>query len=254
MMSTDKRTIDWYNNNAAEYVRHVRDENESVYHSLYEKPAMYGLLPALNGKSAISIGCGSGEDCNQLRLRGAKVTGVDISKSLIGIAKDSYPECNFQVMDMESLKFDDESFDFAYSSLAIHYLEDWTKALQEAFRILKPGSNYLFSCGHPVLSAAEHTKEDDEVSEYQLGYVKDKVTNKTTVIGDYVNRRSVNINDWICWHKSIGEICSEIAAAGFVIEVIHEPKPLEKMKDIAPNDYAVLTKIPNFVIFKLKKL
>lgn len=253
-MSTDKRTIDWYNNNAAEYVRHVRDKNDSIYHSLYEKPAMYSLLPELSGKSVISIGCGSGEDCNQLSLKGAEVTGIDISEGLIGIAEESYPKCQFQVMDMEKLEFDDNSFDFAYSSLAIHYLEDWTKALKEAFRILKPGSGYLFSCGHPVYSAAEHIRADDRVSEYQLVWSKDKTTETTTVIGDYVNRRAMNFNDWICWHESIGEICSEIAAAGFVIELIHEPKPLDKMKDVAPNDYAVLTKIPNFIIFKLKKI
>ncbi len=253
-MSTDKRTVNWYNNNAAEYVRHVRDENDSIYHSLYEKPAMYSLLPLLSGKSVISIGCGSGEDCNHLRLKGAEVVGVDISENLIGIAKESYPECKFQVMDMEKLEFNDDSFDFAYSSLAIHYLEDWTKALKEAFRILKPGSSFIFSCGHPVYSAAEHTQDDDKVSEYQLTRRKDKTTETTTVIGDYVNRRSMNFNDWICWHKSIGEICSEIAAAGFVIELIHEPKPLDKMKDIAPSDFAVLIKIPNFIIFKLKKI
>ena len=86
-MSTDRRTIKWYNNFAQEYTDHVRDENDSIYHSLYEKPAMYNLLPDLKGAKVISIGCGSGEDCNQLQKRGAKVTGIDISDGLIAIAK-----------------------------------------------------------------------------------------------------------------------------------------------------------------------
>lgn len=253
-MSTDKRTIDWYNNNAEEYVRHVRDENDSVNHSFYEKPAMYSLLPELKGKSVLSIGCGSGEDCNQLSLEGGKVTGVDISESLIKIAKDSYPQCVFSVMDMEKLEFDDDSFDFAYSSLAIHYLEDWTKALKEIYRILKPGSSFLFSCGHPVYSAAELTQADDEIREHQLSRRKNKILENIVVTGDYVKRKSMNFNDWIIWHKSIGEISADIAEAGFVIELIHEPKPLVKMKEIAPSDYAVLTKIPIFIIFKLKKI
>jgi len=253
-MPTDKRTIAWYNDFAEDYVKHVRDENDSVYHSLYEKPAMYSLLPELKGKKVISIGCGSGEDCNQLRKRGADVTGVDISDRLIEIAKISYPDCDFKVMDMESLKLENESFDFAYSSLAIHYLEDWTKALKEAHRILKPGSNYLFSCGHPIYSAMSYTFSDDKISESMLSRRKDKITDTVEVTGNYVDRREMNFNEWVIWHKSLDEICSEIANAGFVIDLIHEPKPLPRMKEIAPTDYEVLTKIPNFIIFKLRKL
>jgi len=253
-MPTDKRTITWYNDFAKDYVKHVRDENDSVYHSLYEKPAMYSLLPELKDKKAVSIGCGSGEDCNQLQKCGAEVTGVDISNGLIAIAKESYPACDFQIMDMENLTLEDERFDFAYSSLAIHYLEDWTKALKEAYRVLKPGANYLFSCGHPVYSAMTHTTSTEEVSESMLRRRKDKTKDEVEVIGNYVDRREMNFNEWIIWHKSLDEICSEIANAGFVIELIHEPKPLPKMKEVSPSDYEVLTKIPNFIIFRLKKL
>ena len=253
-MPTDKRTIKWYNEQATEYVKHVRDENDSVYHSFYEKPAMYSLLPNLEGKKAISTGCGSGEDCNQLQKRGANVTGIDISDGLITIAKNSYPTCDFKVMDMEKLEFEDASFDFAYSSLAIHYLEDWTKALTEAYRILKPGGTYLFSCNHPTFSAMSYTYSTDKISESMLCRRKDKIANTVEVIGDYFTKRKMVFNEWVIWHKSLTEICSEIAEAGFIIELIHEPKPLPKMKEVAPTDYEVLTKIPNFIIFKLKKL
>ncbi len=253
-MPTDKRTITWYNDFAKDYVKHVRDENNSVYHSFYEKPAMYSLLPELKGKKVISIGCGSGEDCNQLDQRGASVIGVDISDGLITIAKESYPDCEFQVMDMENLKLEDQSFDFAYSSLAIHYLQDWTKSLKEAYRILKPDSNYLFSCNHPIFSSMAYTLSNDKISESVLRRRKDKVANKVEITGNYVERRKMNFNEWVIWHKSLDEICSEISNAGFLIELIHEPKPLLKMKEIAPTDYEVLTKIPNFLIFKLKKI
>jgi len=252
-MPTDKRTIQWYNEFADDYTQHVRDESDSVYHSLYEKPAMYSLLPDLKDKKAISIGCGSGEDCNQLQKLGATVTGVDISEKLIDIARSSYPKCKYRVMDMEKLNFEDESFDFAYSSLAIHYLEYWTAALKEAYRVLKPGSIYLLSCGHPTNTAMTHATSNDDISESMLAKRKDRTTNKIVVSGDYFTRRKMKFNEWIFWHKSIGEISLEVAAAGFVIELIHEPTPLPKMKEVSPNDYEILTKIPNFLIFKLKK-
>ena len=253
-MSTDRRTIKWYNNFAQEYTDHVRDENDSIYHSLYEKPAMYNLLPDLKGAKVISIGCGSGEDCNQLQKRGAKVTGIDISDGLIAIAKKSYPKCSFQTMNMEDLKFKDSSFDFAYSSLAIHYLEDWSQALTEAYRVLKPGSSYLLSCGHPVYSAMYGTTSARGEAESVLRWKKNKINNVAEVTGNYIERREMSYNEWFVWNKSLDEISTEIAQAGFVIDLIHEPKPLPKMKDIAPMDYEVLMRIPNFIIFKLRKV
>ena len=253
-MSTDKRTIKWYNDFAQGYTNHVRDENDSIYHSLYEKPAMYSLLPDLKNAKAISIGCGSGEDCNQLQKRGADVTGIDISEGLIAIAKKSYPRCSFHTMNMEDLRFKHSSFDFAYSSLAIHYLEDWTQALTEAYRVLRPGSSYLISCGHPVYSAMKGTTGTSEEAESVLRWKKDKNNNEAEVTGNYTDRREMSFNEWFVWHKSLDEISTEIAQAGFVIDLIHEPKPLPKMKDIAPMDYEVLMRIPNFIIFKLRKV
>lgn len=135
-MSTDQQSIDWYNNNAKGYVDHVRDTLDSVYHSYYEKPAMYKLIPDLQQKRVLSLGCGSGEDVSYLKKLGVKnAVGIDISSGLIEIATKDYSECSFSVMDMEHLDFADESFDFIYSSLAIHYIEDWTNVFKEACRV-----------------------------------------------------------------------------------------------------------------------
>ncbi len=157
-------------------------------------------------------------------------------------------------MDMEKLAFADNSFDFAYSSLALHYLEDWTAALSEAYRVLKPGSDYLFSCGHPLYSALETTQDDDNFKVHQLSRTKDKKLDTVTVIGDYFTRRSMSFNGWTTWHKPITEISDEIAKAGFVIAAIHEPQPLPKMQEVSPKDYDTLVKMPNFIIFKLLKI
>ena len=83
---------------------------------------------------------------------------------------------------------------------------------------------------------------------------KDKNNNEAEVTGNYTDRREMSFNEWFVWHKSLDEISTEIAQAGFVIDLIHEPKPLPKMKDIAPMDYEVLMRIPNFIIFKLRKV
>jgi ubiquinone/menaquinone biosynthesis C-methylase UbiE len=255
-MSTDQGSIDWYDEHAQDYTDHVRNPDESIYHSLYEKPAMYALLPDLQGTSVLSLGCGSGEDCEYLRRQGSsQVTGIDISKGLIEIAQSSYPRCTFQVMDMEHLDFPDASFDFAYSSLAIHYLEDWSQVLGEVYRVLKPNSYFLFSCGHPVLSAM-HVSKNDEVKTKELSIRLDRRTEKETIVGDYLTHKAiVGYPNWAVttWHKSIGEISGEATGAGFFLTDIHEPQPLPAMRKLAPRDYKALKKIPAFIVFKLFK-
>lgn len=257
-MSTNKRTIDWYNNNAKQYSQHVLNPDDSIYHSLYEKPAMYNLLPDLKGKFVLSLGCGSGEDCHYLAEHGAsKVVGIDISKNLIKIANRNYPECQFQVMDMENLAFEDASFDFAYSSLAIHYIEDWSKTFREVFRVLKPSSYFLFSTDHPTASAMETLQDDKKMKVQRLSLTTNRLTNEVAIEGNYMKRRMLE-GKWdfavTAWHKSLGEICSEITNAGFVIANITEPKPLPKMKQLSSKDYNILIKIPAFIIFKLQKI
>lgn len=256
-MSTDQQSIDWYNSNAENYTRHVRDRDDSKYHSYYEKPAMYSLLPVLTGKKVLSLGCGSGEDSAYLKSMGAEESvGIDISTEMIKIAKASHPECEFEVMSMEQLKFLDNNFDFAYSSLAIHYIENWTQVFKEVFRVLKPNSYFLFSCGHPVKYSMERSATDtDWVNKLEIK--KNKLDGHFEITGDYLNRRKLldglGENSVNTWNKSIGEICSEIHSSGFLIEQIVEPRPTEEMNEKFPEQYKKLNKVPEFVIFKLIK-
>lgn len=260
-MSTDKISIDWYNKNAEEYTRHVRTRDESVYHSYYEKPAMYALLPDLKGKQVLSLGCGCGEDSKYLLKTGAaRSVGIDISENLVNIARASQQECEFFVMDMEKLDFPDASFDFVYSSLAIHYIQDWAPVFKEAYRVLKPNAFFQFSCAHPIRSAMDITRDDEMETVRQLVVINDEVNNDITVVGNYLDRKIITdtlgkkVGTVISWHKSISEIVQEIRKAGFLIENFVEPKPLPAMDAVAPDHYKKLNRIPEFMIFKLLKI
>ncbi len=256
-MSTDEKSLKYYKENAQKYTDHVRNSKNSVYHSYYEKPAMYALLPDVKGQTVLSIGCGSGEDSKYLKDKGAeKSIGIDITKELIDIAKNSYKDCEFHVMDMEVIDFPDESFDFVYSSLAIHYIENWENVFRNAYRILKKNSNFLFSCNHPVRFAMDSFTENN-MWVRRLEISKNISTNELSFSGNYLEKRKINDvlgKDTVnAWSMPIGDITKMITNAGFVIESIIEPRPLEEMKSIDPNAYLKLSKIPEFIIFKLLK-
>jgi ubiquinone/menaquinone biosynthesis C-methylase UbiE len=261
-MATDPNTVRSYNKNAENYNQHVSDPTDSTFHSYYEKPAIRAELPRLDGLDVISIGCGSGVDSRWLADNGAKkVVGIDISEGLLGIAKKNHPDIEFHEMDMEHLDFADDSFDLAYSSLAIHYVDDWTQPLKEAHRVLRQGGQYIFSCGHPIDTALERTTEDD-VKYARLGKKIDLETKKRTIFGDYLVAQDDGVQpvkgllgeiEIIVYHRTFSKMIEQIRAAGFAIEKVVEPQPTEGMKAADPDMFEQLTKIPTFMIWVLRK-
>ena len=77
---------------------------------LIEQPAMRKLLPDLNGKSVLDLGCGYGHNCIDFVNRGAdKVVGIDISEKMLSVAeKESHDDKieyrNMSMTDISQLK------------------------------------------------------------------------------------------------------------------------------------------------------
>ena len=261
-MPTDPSTIKNYNINAESYNEHVLDESESIFHSYYEKPSIRANLPKLKGLEVISIGCGSGVDAKWIADNGAsRVVGIDISEGLLEIAQKNYPDIEFYLMNMESLDFKDECFDLAYSSLAIHYLDDWTDSLREVYRVLKRGGRYVFSCGHPIDSSLEY-ESDDNFKYALLGRKVKLKTKKRTIFGDYMIANGNGVKpiqgvvggvDVVVYHRTFSNMADKILSSGFSIAKIVEPLPLEDMKSVDNAMFEQLSRIPAFMIWVLTK-
>ncbi len=56
------------------------------------------------------------------------------------------------------------------------------------------------------------------------------------------------------WHKSFSEILNTAVQSGFQIDKLLEPEPLSEMRDINPQTYERLKKIPEFMVLRVKKL
>lgn len=256
-MPTDKKTIDKYNKKADKWVKSKRSA-ASIFHLYLEKPAMYSKLPSLEGKTVLCVGCGSGEEVNYLHSLGTKkIVGVDIAEGLIKIAKESYPDLEFHVMDMENLEFPAESFDFVFSSLTMHYLLDWTKVLTSLHKILKKNGIFLFSITHPFFSAVER-REDDKVKSRILGFKDFKDTDRCEIYGDYFDSRSfdVRLNNVLTvanCHRPLSLLIRDIVNSGFEVLDIVEPKALEESKKENKTFWEIHQRIPEFMIFEAKK-
>ena len=256
-MSIDKRTLESYNNYARKWAERMRSGKNSA-HDLLEKPAMEKLLPDLRGKKILCVGCGSGEECGRLLELGAnEIVGVDVSDKLLEIARESYPGVKFIEADIETLDLESASIDLVYSSLVMHYMPDWTIALSNIRRILKPGAHFIFSTHHPLFNSLEKIKENDLST--RLYGVSWKNNRLNRVYGDYYSPRLIE-DVWFggefevnYFHRPLENLIADILAADFRIAGFYEPRPVEAARNDDPDIYGVHTKLPLFLIFDLVK-
>jgi ubiquinone/menaquinone biosynthesis C-methylase UbiE len=97
------------------------------------------LIP---GDKILDLGCGSGRYFLLLKEKGVNYFGIDIAEKLIEIAKNKYPEGNFQIVDALNFQFPTNFFDKVYSIATLHHIpskEFRLQFLREVKRILKPG-------------------------------------------------------------------------------------------------------------------
>lgn len=249
-MATDQQTIDSYNQGAQNY----NDKQPSSFYHLYlEKPAMFSLLPELKNKRVLCIGVGTGQEANELYLRGAQVTGIDISEGMINQARKNFPNIEFILQDMNNLKFKANNFDFVYSSLAFHYAEDLESLFKQIHTILKSKGQLLFSTTHPIFDAVERFELDSKHLEV-MGYMKDVETQQVTSLGNYFyeGRRTQDWkNNFIVnfQHKTITTWINSLIKAGFLLKKILEPQPIESAKNLFPDKYSIYTHRPGCLIF-----
>ncbi len=256
-MSIKRKTIQSYNSYAKKWAKKIRS-GENTAHTYLEKPAMHKKITNLKGKNVLCVGCGTGEECQHLLKLGAwRVIGIDISEELINIAKKTFPKIDFQVADVEHLDFSTEEFDFVYSSLVMHYLKDWSPALKNIHRVLRPGGTFLFSTHHPVKWGAQ-TLRGKTKNTFILGYEKFRDGKQLRVYGDYLNERKIE-DVWFdefpvsYYHKPISKIFKEITSAGFKITDIIEPKAISQARKVRENFWRIHQRIPLFLIIEARK-
>jgi SAM-dependent methyltransferase len=69
----------------------------------------------IDGKKILDYGCGKGDFYQFIKDRGFVVsyTGYDINENLIAMAKQKYPECRFEILDIDN-NDPDEMFDYIF--------------------------------------------------------------------------------------------------------------------------------------------
>lgn len=121
----------WYAHNTGKDTRRFIATAEAIGKAL---PAASAILEVAPGPGYLSV---------DLARRGYRVTGLDISHTFVEIATRKAHEAgvavDFKHGDVARMPFADDSFDYAVCTAAFKNFPDPVTALNEIYRVLKPG-------------------------------------------------------------------------------------------------------------------
>jgi SAM-dependent methyltransferase len=109
----------------------------------------YYLLGDVEGKRVLDLGCGSGENTALLARRGARVSAIDISVSLLRLARRRVELHHVQdrtslvASSAHALPVATGSIDVVFGIAVLHHL-DLMMVQREVVRVLKPGGRAIF--------------------------------------------------------------------------------------------------------------
>lgn len=112
------------------------------------------------GASILDLGCGPGIPFDEyLTENGLKLTGIDICRKHIDLARTNVPDAEFIRDDISGLKFEDQSFDAIISLYTIFHIprEEHKDLLLNIHRMLKDGGLALVTMG---------TEDEENVGEF----------------------------------------------------------------------------------------
>ncbi|QRM29699.1 bifunctional 2-polyprenyl-6-hydroxyphenol methylase/3-demethylubiquinol 3-O-methyltransferase UbiG [Microvirga sp. VF16] len=213
-----------------------------------EWPSLRALVPDLSGRRIIDLGCGYGWFCRWAREHGAQcVLGLDVSERMLARAAEmtSDPGITYRRADLEQLDLGTETFDFAYSSLALHYIKNLPGLLTELHRALTPGSKFVFSVEHPIFTAptkASWSLGPDGRKTWPLDSYQKEGPRRTNWLTDGVIKQ----------HRTLGTNLNLLIRAGFTITHVEEWAPSDAQTAAHP-EWAEERERPMFLLIAAQR-
>ena len=117
------------------------------------------LLKLMPPMVIADLGAGEGTFSQLLAQRAEQVIAVDNSQKMVDfgskLAKENgYENLEYRLGDLEDPPIDDASVDLAFFSQALHHADHPDKAIESAFRIVRPGGRIV------ILDLLKHQFED----------------------------------------------------------------------------------------------
>lgn len=196
--------LDYDTIDAALYdTRHQRLPKEAYLRKHWEPLFHKAIATYCKGKDVLDLGCGTGAYIPLIIPYARRIVGVDRSQNLLNLAKQKYPQTEFQVADAHHIPFPSHSFDVVIVIGLFEYVNK-EKVIREISRVLRDSgigifavpNKYSFShivshVGHKVLGRPYKRRE------YSVGEMRKLFKENGFEIVDYT------MDDGLIWLPNV---------------------------------------------------
>lgn len=213
-----------------------------------EWASMQALLPDLHDLSVVDLGCGFGWFCRWAIEQGAaSASGIDVSENMLARARHATADARIHYVqgDLEHLDLPAGSFDLAYSSLALHYVENLSGLSSIVHRSLRPGGRLVMSIEHPIYMAPSRPD-----------WVVDEQGRRAWPVDRYLVE-GPRTTDWLApgvikQHRTIGTTLNHLIRCGFSVSHVEEWGPTDAQIAVHP-DWAETRDRPMFLLIAAQR-
>jgi ubiquinone/menaquinone biosynthesis C-methylase UbiE len=260
-----KKDTSW--GNVAKWYDELLEKSEGSFQKELILPNLMRLLEIRKGQKILDLACGQGFFARAFAKAGADVTGVDIAKELIVIAKEkssfakatedkSPVPIEYHVAPADKMPFlKSGSFDTIVCVLAIQNIENMRGVFKECARALKPSGSFYFVLNHPAFRVPQHSDwGDDKAKGVQYRRVERYLSELKIPIQMHPGAKPSEKT--VSFHRPLQSYSKALASTGFAITRMEEwnshkksqPGPNAKAEDTARKE------IPLFLLLEAKKI
>jgi SAM-dependent methyltransferase len=207
-----------------------------VYGPLAATEDELNLIPELDGKRVLELGCGSGHSLAYLweNRNSRELWGLDFSEEQISFTKELLAKKGISAeLFLSSMDANpgipENHFDLIVSIYALGWTPDLSRTLALVYSYLKPGGAFVFSGEHPVYRSLRYEANSSNYV-FETSYMDEGPVLHTSW-------RGVEI---VINHRKLSTYVNAIMQSGLILEQIIESEPsiaLAREQDFAPEKW-----------------
>lgn len=222
------------------------------------RPRVFELCGDVTGMKVIDLGAGEGYCAREIARRGAAhITGIELSEEMVSLAikqQDTNDDViDYKIGDVTALDQPAGHYDLALGVFVYNYLtaEQTQKSFAQVYKLLKPGSFFVFSVPHPSFPFIKKTLDKPFYFDTAgAGYFSSR---NQLCQGEIWCRDGTSLNVQMI-PKSLTDYFSALANAGFTqLPELVEMGVDDKMLALDPEFFTPLKDIPLHLAFKIQK-
>ena len=202
-----------------------------MFRDLVNTPAFLTMLPPVEGRRCLDLGCGEGHNTRLLSARGADVVALDIAEVFVEAAAGADPDrdISYVIGDGAVLPFRASSFDVVTAFMSLMDVADPERTFYEIARVLRPGGTLQFSVLHPVSSTPVRRWVNDDAGRrealaiggyFHQGPVTESWTFSAAPLEVQARHRPFEMT---YARRTVAGWFNAVTSAGFAVQALVEP-------------------------------